>query len=199
VILLDGGQLAADGTASRVAEEYLGRGNNAAVREWPSPQAAPGDERVRLKAVRVVNERGEAPTDVDIRDPLFVEVDYWNLSDDRTFRPFVNIHVFNADGTCLFVTSDSNNLTWRMQPRGRGVVHTRCCIPGNFLAEGSVFLNAAVTSLLPTVVHAVENDAVAFHVIDPSEGDGVRAEWAGDFPGVVRPMLEWRITEAPIT
>ena len=25
--------------------------------------------------------------------------------------------------------------------------------------------------------------------MDPSEGDGVRGEYAGDFPGVVRPML----------
>lgn len=197
VILLDGGHLTADGTGSHVVEEYMGRGGGAAEREWPDPDSAPGDDRVRLKAVRVVNERGESPTDVDIREPVFVEVEYWNLSNDKAFRAFANIHFFNAEGTCLFISNDANNLTWRTQPRGRAVVHTRCCIPGNFFAEGSVFVNAAVSSLGPTVVHAFENDAVAFHVMDPSQGDGVRAEWVGDYPGVVRPMLEWRVTEAP--
>jgi lipopolysaccharide transport system ATP-binding protein len=72
-----------------------------------------------------------------------------------------------------------------------------CEIPGNYLAEGGVFVTAAVTSLNPTEVHAVEYDAVAFHVMDPSEGDGVRGEWAGDFPGVVRPMLDWQVAEDP--
>jgi lipopolysaccharide transport system ATP-binding protein len=195
VILLDGGHVTADGTASHVAEEYLGRGNNAAVREWPAPEAAPGDDRVRLKAVRVVNERGEAPTDIDIRETIFVEVDYWHLSADPTFRPFVNVHFFNAEGICLFISSDANNSTWRTRPREKSVVRTRCRIPGNFFAEGSVFVNAAVTSLTPTVIHVLENDAVAFHVIDPSEGDGVRGEWVGEFPGVVRPMFEWRVTQ----
>ena len=30
---------------------------------------------------------------------------------------------------------------------------------------------------------------------DASEGDGVRGEWVGDLPGVVRPMFEWDVTE----
>jgi lipopolysaccharide transport system ATP-binding protein len=198
VILLDGGYVTADGTASHVAEEYLGRGNNAAVREWPAVETAPGDDRVRLKAVRVVNDRGDAPADVDIREQLFVEVDYWNLSDDPNFRPFVNLHFFNVEGACLFVTNDANDVTWRTRPRRKGVVHARCHIPGNFFAEGTVFINAAVSSLLPTVLHVQEKEAVAFHVLDPSDGDGVRHEWVGDYPGILRPMLEWHVVEAPL-
>jgi lipopolysaccharide transport system ATP-binding protein len=60
-----------------------------------------------------------------------------------------------------------------------------------------VIVTPAITSLNPTVVHASEQDAVAFHVVDPSEGDGVRAEYVGDVPGVVRPMLDWDVTEEP--
>jgi lipopolysaccharide transport system ATP-binding protein len=58
-----------------------------------------------------------------------------------------------------------------------------------------VFVNAAVSSLEPTVVHARENDAVAFQVIDNSAGDGARGDWVNDFPGVVRPLLVWEIDE----
>jgi lipopolysaccharide transport system ATP-binding protein len=199
VILLDGGHITADGTSSVVVEEYTGRGGGAAEREWPDVATAPGDDRVRLRSVRVLNREGQPAPEIDIRDPVFVEVTYWNLSHDPDFRPFANIHFFNEEGTYLFISSDANNMTWRCQPRRNGLVRTRCRIPGNFFAEGGVFITAAVSSLEPTVIHAIENDAVAFHVMDPSEGDGVRGEWVGDFPGVVRPMLEWHVTEEPTT
>src|SRR5205809_625485 len=64
VILLDGGHLTADATGSQVVEEYMGRGGGAAEREWPDLETAPGDGRVRLKAVRVVNERGELAPEI---------------------------------------------------------------------------------------------------------------------------------------
>ena len=199
VILLDGGHLTADGSGSHVVEEYMGRGGGAAERQWLDASTAPGDDRVRLKSVRIVNDHGGPTPEVDIREPVFVEVDYWNLSHDPGFRPSAHIHFVNAEGTYLFISSDANNMSWRGQPRQKGLVRTRCRVPGNFFAEGGVFITAAVASLEPTVIHAIERDAVAFHVMDPSEGDGVRGEWVGDFPGVVRPMLEWQVTEEPAT
>lgn len=197
VILLDGGHVTADGNAATVIEEYMGHGGGAAQREWPDPATAPGDDRVRLRSVRVVNGDGKPAPEIDIRQPVFVEIDYWNFSDDRSIRPLAYIHLFNTEGDCLFASSDANNVEWRMQPRTKGLVRTRCRIPGNFFAEGGVFVRATIVSLGPTVVHAIENDAVAFHVMDPSQGDGVRGDWAGDYPGLVRPMLEWEATEDP--
>jgi lipopolysaccharide transport system ATP-binding protein len=70
-----------------------------------------------------------------------------------------------------------------------------CHIPGNFLAEGRVIVTAVVSTYNPTVVHALERDAVAFVVVDRSEGDGVRGVFANEFPGVVRPMLEWEVDQ----
>ncbi len=104
------------------------RGGGAAERTWPDPASAPGDDRVRLKSVRVVNEQGEPAPEVDIREPVFVEVDYWNLSDDPDFRPSVNLHFFNAEGVCLFVTWDANNPSGRTVPR-KGLVRARCRCP----------------------------------------------------------------------
>ena len=66
-------------------------------------------------------------------------------------------------------------------------------IPGNFLTEGLVSVLAAVSSYRPLAVHAQERDAVAFTVVDRSEGDGVRGPYGGLFPGVLRPMLDWRL------
>jgi lipopolysaccharide transport system ATP-binding protein len=197
VILLDNGHVAADGPASEVVEEYLGRGGGAAVREWPEPTGAPGDDRVRLHSIRVLDESGAPAMEVDIRQPVDIEVRYWNFSDARDFRPFANVHIFNSEGTCLFVSADPNNAARTQRPRERGLVTARCRVPANFLAEGGIFVTAAVSSFNPTVVHAIENDAVIFHVVDPSQGDGVRGDWVGDYPGVVRPALDWDVREEP--
>ena len=77
----------------------------------------------------------------------------------------------------------------------RGLVRSTCHVPGNFLAEGQIFVLAAVCSYNPDFVHLFERDVVSFQIVDRSEGDGVRGEYGGVWPGVVRPMLEWRSTE----
>lgn len=197
VILLDQGHVSADGSAAAVVEEYLGQGSSAAAREWANLKEAPGDDRVRLKAVKVVDETGAPVAELDIRKPVAIEVEYLNLSNDPDFRPYANIQVFNGDNTCLFVAHDSTNSRWRRSRRRRALVRARCRVPGNFFAEGAVFVNAAVCSLEPFVVHARENEAVAFQVVDNSHGDGARADWVGDFPGVIRPLLEWEIDQEP--
>ena len=130
---------------------------------------------------------------MDIRLPIGIEVEYWHLSDDPDLRPSVNVHITNEDGVCLFVSNDFNNAEWKNRRRSRGVVRATCWVPGNFLAEGRVHVWAVVSTYNPTVVHAGEQDAVAFQVADRSTGDGVRGEYVGDWPGVVRPMLRWTV------
>jgi lipopolysaccharide transport system ATP-binding protein len=143
--------------------------------------------------VRVRAETGGVLEEADIRQPIGIEVEYWHLSDELTLRPSVNVHVANEDGVCLFVSNDFNNGAWKNSNRSKGVVRATCWIPGNFLAEGRLHVLAAVTTYNPTVVHALEPDAVAFQVADRSTGDGVRGEYVGDWPGVVRPMLRWTV------
>jgi lipopolysaccharide transport system ATP-binding protein len=76
---------------------------------WQNLEQAPGDDRIRLKSVRVVNASGKPAPEIDIREPVFVEVDYWNLSEDPGFRPYANLHFFTADGTYLFTVTTT---TW---------------------------------------------------------------------------------------
>jgi lipopolysaccharide transport system ATP-binding protein len=194
VILLDRGGVAADGDAQVVLRKYLDSGlGSAAERHWPSQAEAPGDDVARLKSVVVRDDRGTVAEELDIRRPVSVEVEYWHLSDDESLRPSVNLHVSNEDGVLLFVTNDFNDHSWKDRRRTPGVVRATCRIPGNFLAEGRFFVLAAVSTFTPVRIHAMEADAVSFHVVDRSTGDGVRGEFANEWPGVVRPMLEWAI------
>ena len=194
VILLDQGAVLDDGNPRSVVNEYLNAGlGSAARREWNNPEEAPGDGVVRLKSVTVRNEAGDVSEEIDIERPLTIEVEYWHRSDGRDIRPSVNLHFYNEDGINLFLTNDFNNKEWRRTPREPGRVTATCKIPGNFLAEGRVVILVAVSTYNPTVVHALEQDVVAFQVVDRSTGDGVRGEYANEWPGVVRPYLDWQV------
>jgi lipopolysaccharide transport system ATP-binding protein len=52
-------------------------------------------------------------------------------------------------------------------------------------------VTVAVSTLDPVIVHFCEADAVMFHVQDSLDGDSARGDYAGQMPGVVRPILKW--------
>lgn len=198
VILLDGGRVVADGAADEVVREYMSSDiGSSASRRWLTPEDAPGDDVVRLKSVSVKLPDGRSSEVVDIRSSIQIEVQYWQLSDDPRLRPSAQLHFTNDDGVLLFISRDAINLDWGQIPRRKGTVTATCSIPGNFLAEGQIFVLAAVASINPTVAHAIEPDAVSFQVVDRSEGDGVRGEWVGHYPGVVRPTMDWSVGFSP--
>ena len=65
-------------------------------------------------------------------------------------------------------------------------------IPGNFLSEGTFSVAVALSTLEPIMVHFWSPDSLSFQVIDTMEGESARGPYAGQFPGVVRPLLPWR-------
>ena len=185
-ILLDRGGVVADGEPGGVTRRYLhSEHGSPAERVWLAPREAPGDAVARIKAVRVLNEQGQVVETIDIRKSFFVELDYWNFQGSS--RPTAVFHLINEDGITLFATNDFNNRDWWNTPRKPGLVRATCQIPGNLLAEGRLFVLAAVCSYNPNAVHVLERDAVSFQVVDRSEGDGVRGPWAGQWPGVMCP------------
>lgn len=137
--------------------------------------------------MEVLSGAAEAINEFDIRVPVAVLVDLWNL------RASVDLHFFNDEGLCLFAANDFNNPAWKAGPRDRGLGRSVCRIRGNVPAKGRITVTAAVGSSDPVHVHALERDAVAFTVMDPSTDDGVRSPYPNVWPGVVRPMLQWEL------
>jgi len=189
-ILLDGGTVLRDGPSHQVVSAYLSTGlGTTAARTWPDRATAPGNDVVRLRAVRVRTEAGTVSDAVDIRQPVGIEVEYEVLTPGYVLVP--NLHFYNEEGVYAFVIGDLDP-AWRNRPRAAGRYLSTALIPGNLLSESTLFVGAAVSTINPEIVHFYERDAVAFQVIDSMDGDSARGDYVGPMPGVVRPLVGWQ-------
>jgi lipopolysaccharide transport system ATP-binding protein len=196
-LLLDRGQRVTDGPTHEVIRTYLeSELGKSSERRWASIEDAPGDRVAKLRSIRVLPGDGNSSDEIDIRQPIEIEVEFVSEAPGE-LRPSVNLHFYNDEGVCLFVSNDWNDRQSWARRRSAGVTRSTCRIPGNFLAEGRVVVTVAVSTYHPIVVHALERDAVAFQIVDRSQGDGVRGLYANEWPGVVRPMLDWQVEALP--
>jgi lipopolysaccharide transport system ATP-binding protein len=177
-ILLDEGRVLDDGPSHEIVGSYLRSGlGTTAHREWPDDASAPGNHIARLRGVCV-----------NIRYPIRIEMTFDVLEGGHQLVP--NFHLFNEEGVCVFIVNDQDP-EWRHRTRPQGRFVSTVNIPGNFLAEGAIVVRAVVSTMDPVTVHFSEDDAVAFQVIDSLDGDSARGAFAGAYPGVVRPLLQW--------
>ena len=137
---------------------------------------------------------GETSEAIDIRTPVGIEMEFNVLAEGHSLAP--NFHVFNEEGTCVFIVKDLDP-EWQRRARPKGVFTTTAWVPGNYLSEGT---NVAACSQ-----HDGSGRDALFRTgrgdipgRRPLEGDSARENYAGPFPGVVRPMLKWTTSYAPI-
>lgn len=189
VIYLEDGQLRLDGSPHDVVKGYLHSGlGTMAVREWLDRVKAPKSDVARLWAVRVKTGDGQCTDSIDIRKPVGIEIDYEVLKPGCKFRGAID--VCNDEGVLLFVALEQDP-EWRRRVRPLGRYRSTAWIPGNYLAEGTMIVNVALDTVEPYEWQFKVRQAVAFHVIDSTDGDSARGDYAGEFPGVVRPLLQW--------
>jgi lipopolysaccharide transport system ATP-binding protein len=117
-----------------------------------------------------------------------VELEYEVLKPGYVLMP--SYVAVNEEGLYLFSAIDQDP-AWRGRHRPPGRYVSTSSIPGNFLAEGTVFITAHIGTLYPKTRQVRVPEAVAFHVVDSMDGDSARADWGGRMRGVVRPVLEW--------
>ena len=193
-VLLSDGQVLADGRAHDVASRYLNSGlGTMASRVWNDPNSAPGNEVARLYAVRVKTADGVISESVDIRRPVFVEMEYELLQAGHVLSLHFEFH--NESGVA-FGTLDQDP-QWRGKPRPAGRYISSVRIPGNFLAEGTLLVDLWLGNADPHITFCWERDVVAFQVVDSLDGDSARGDYAGPFPGAVRPLLDWTTQHTP--
>jgi lipopolysaccharide transport system ATP-binding protein len=192
-ILLDQGRIVRDGRSEDVVAEYLqATAGTGASRSWEDLEAAPGDDLVRLRSVRVIRSDGETADFIDVREPVGIEVRFDVLRLGLPVFPKIKL---TAGHQVAFNAMDVDP-RWN-EPTPPGEYVATAWIPGNLLNEGLVYVYADICSIEAPKLHhhLTEYESLSFHVQDPGEGGSSRGRFTGQWKGVVRPLLDWTVEE----
>jgi lipopolysaccharide transport system ATP-binding protein len=190
VILMERGGIALDGHGTDVVAQYLQMGHGTSSEQaWPDLEKAPGDDLVRLRRVRVIDESGSRTDTVDVRRPVGIEIEFSVLR--HGVPVFPKIKLFDGKGDVAFNALDTSP-RWK-DPQQPGDYVATAWIPGNLLNQGLISIHVDMCSFGPARLshHATARDLISFHVHDPGEGGSASGQYRGQLQGVVRPLLEW--------
>ena len=189
-VLMQQGQVRMDGTPLQVTHAYLKSASNLnSVKEWPDLASAPGDDVMRLRAIRAISESGEPAEAFDIRRPIGIQLEYDVLEAGYIYLP--HFLVTSDSGVEVFVGNDIDP-EWRGRRRPVGRYISTGWIPGNLLVEGTFTIGSGLMTLEPEATHGIALDVIQFRVIFPlGAKDTARGDYQNASPGVVQPMLKW--------
>ncbi|UOR04415.1 ABC transporter ATP-binding protein [Hymenobacter aerilatus] len=181
---LEKGKVKQLGAISQVANSYLTDAQQFKFsQQWQTPNEGPGNELIRFKKVELVPQLPHPDAPLDIRTPLTVKFQFWNLSGEAHLS--TNLVLFSYGGECIFDLASPNVLCQE------GVVEGECTIPGNFLNDGSYFISLYVVKDTATPLYTYE-ECLSFDLED-YRGD---IRWYGKWWGAVRPIFPFRLAQA---
>ncbi len=194
-ILLSTGGVMADGPTHEILDVYLQHEKSSkAERVWQDLDSAPGDDVVRLRAMRVKTHDGQVTDNVDINQPVGIEMEYEILKPRDML--LIYFQVVNEEDIVLFQSFETDTLT-QIGPFKPGWYVSTAWIPGNFLGEGVLFVSPRIKSHWAES-HVHERKVVGFQVSSSLESDYFSANFYPKRYGVVRPLLKWETQFSPI-
>ena len=185
---LDEGRIRLCSQTDEVVAQYLSLSDSGTAEfSVAAPAGAPGNESLRLRAVRVRDHRGILASSIDIRHHFFVEIEYELLEPIPGLR--VGFRLLAHDGTVVFSSTDRDSEASRDASRSSGSFVSRCEIPGEFLNKGQYAASVGIDIPMVQSILFLDN-VVSFFV----EATG---SVVGSIPdnrlGVVCPLLPWTV------
>lgn len=175
------GQLIEQGETNQVIASYLSKvSKTRLLRQWDTPEEAPGNDLVRVKRIELIPGYQDELTHIDVRTPMKFRFEFWNMMDRANLN--LSMHLNSMTGECIF------NVGTRSQPYGKGLIAGECTIPGFFLNDGSYTISIMIVKDTVTPLYVME-EGITFDVEDYREG----IAWYGKWPGYVRPQFPFEM------
>jgi len=191
-ILIKDGKIEQDGKSIDVVADYLSNfesGNGEVI--WENIEKAPGNDNVRLLAVRILQDGYDGPIQlVDRCKEIQIEITYINLQEELPL--YSGIRIKDSLGTNILHTSNhkANNILedkWFINPQTKGRYKSVCRIPANLLIEGQ-YIVSVLLGIQPKNTQIKEENIISFRTFD----SGVENRRAlGGWWGVVGPPMAW--------
>jgi lipopolysaccharide transport system ATP-binding protein len=195
-VLLERGSVATYGGTKSVVEQYLSRQGSDGEQAWAEDEA-PASPWIRLRAVRVLA-KDRVSGHVSIDEPITIEVESEILRSDADV--VFGLSLYNATGTEVLSSANFPSATlapdpWFGRRFPQGIFRTCCTLPANLLNDGRY--SVTLYLMAKYQVELTCRDVVTFVAHDTG---AMRAEYTGEWSGVVRPRLHWHTQpqDAPV-
>ncbi|WP_018478900.1 ABC transporter ATP-binding protein [Pontibacter roseus] len=176
-IWLNKGILKEIGPSTTVANKYIASMQKFNLSQsWENLKDAPGNDLVRFKHVELIPHIEETDGIIDVRTPLTVRFQFWNLLHDVSLN--VGLVLYSYSGDCVF------DLLSPAAHCHEGIVSGECSIPGNFLNDGSYYITLNVAKDAAIKLYDLE-ECLSFDVEDYRGG----IQYFGKWCGIVRPKF----------
>ena len=185
VILLDSGEIVADGTSSEVIDQYLGEKFTSSVNEkvWTNINCAPGNEITRLLSVKALDLQDKSLKSIKTNQDFYIEIMYCVLKAGRTFTSSIEFYDFND--TLIFGTNKYINDLGVEDEKPMGRYKDKCLIPANLLSSGKYIVSVVLKSFSHREVYAADREALTLNIVRPQEEPFII------YNGVIKPKLKW--------
>jgi homopolymeric O-antigen transport system ATP-binding protein len=189
-ILLDKGCVVRMDETSKIIDAYLNENErlpHSPDTVWESPEAAPGNDNLRLRRLGLQTEDDAFVSEFGADQAFRICLEYWLLAPQPGL--WLDLVIYAADGSPVFesVSPGAPNASGDGLPKG--LFGARCAIPANLLNEGSyrarvIFYDANLRKLY----EPREDESVRFSVHDTTRREFA---WYGKYLGHIKPNLEW--------
>jgi len=183
-IWIEKGKVHLMGPIDKIVMGYLNSGSKAeGERLWIKDPQASGNEKIRLRACRIINHHNKPSASVDIQKPFHIEVEYDVFQIVQELR--IAFRLMTADGITVFTSSDTD--AWGGSARVEGTYVSRCKMPANFLNEGRY--SVTISADIPFIESLfIEDAAISFTVVQTG---GVSGQYPEHWPGIICPNMSW--------
>jgi lipopolysaccharide transport system ATP-binding protein len=192
-IVLRQGEIAYTGTIQPCIEYYLSQNlpiDNQSY--WKNSTPIHANTQLYICEAKIHNQFHVSQNTFFINEPIGITFIYEVLYDNLTFTHGFNL--YNQQQIHILSSHDTNSPHIK-QARKKGVYISTVWIPANLLAEGIFRIGIALFEINPFLIHCIEDFVLTFRVIDVIDGSTARGYYTGDFPGLVRPLLNWETRE----
>jgi lipopolysaccharide transport system ATP-binding protein len=184
-ILLKNGQLIEHAISEKTISTYLTVETKLQSTITYLRNEAPGDDVVILLISEAVDFKKTNKANYLIYEKMGVRIVFEVKK--YTNDLIIGLNLYNQKDVHIL----SSHQTRKFKEYTAGIYEVIVWFPENFLAEGIHYCGIAAMSYKPFEVHFHDIKKFSFNVSDDQNQLSARFDYTGEFPGIVRPILEW--------
>ena len=186
VVLLDSGEIIADGTPSNIIDQYLEESFNSSsnTRIWDDINNAPGNKIARLLSIKVLDSQDKPLENISTDQDFVIEIVYFVFKAGGFFT--ASIQFIDLNETLIFSSNKYIDNFGIEEEKHIGKYAEKCLIPGNLLSPGKYTISVCIKSFSGrTNIYIPNREALKLRIVSPPDHPVIA------YRGKVKPKLNW--------